>query len=218
MASKKAEIIHILKKEILTLTLTPGTVVSEMTLTERFSLSRTPIRDILKQLSAEGYIDIYPQRGSIVSYIDLESVEQIIYMRSTMEKDIIKSLGGNVPLQGIHQLGLILDQQQACIDNKEDDHDFFDLDDQFHKLIYSLAGHEFIWDMMQQFIVHYTRYRRLHMLKQDKRLSILDDHRRIKDYLVSGHEKDVDEMVHHHLRADVKSKYFQEHFSDYIKK
>ncbi len=77
MASKKETIIETLKEEILTLQLKPGTLLSETTLSELFSLSRTPIRDVLKQLSLAGYIDIYPQRGSVVSYIDLDSVEQL---------------------------------------------------------------------------------------------------------------------------------------------
>ncbi len=62
MAPKKEAIINQLKTEILNLQLKPGELLSEAILTERFGLSRTPIRDILKQLQAEDYIKYTPKR------------------------------------------------------------------------------------------------------------------------------------------------------------
>lgn len=118
MTSKK-EIMAYLKQEILSLELKPGAMISETALSERFQLSRTPIRDVLKQLSLEQYVDIYPKKGNLVSYIDLESVEQIIYLRNVLEKEIMKSLAGNIPLKGLHELRDNLAQQQKCIEQAE---------------------------------------------------------------------------------------------------
>ncbi|WP_233476149.1 GntR family transcriptional regulator [Paenibacillus sonchi] len=61
--SIKAEIMNTLKHEILTLSLKPGTILSETALSERFQISRTPLRDVLKQLALESYTDIYPKKG-----------------------------------------------------------------------------------------------------------------------------------------------------------
>jgi DNA-binding GntR family transcriptional regulator len=217
MASKKETIIETLKEEILTLQLKPGTLLSETTLSERFSLSRTPIRDILKQLSLAGYIDIYPQRGSVVSYIDLDSVEQIIYMRSIVEKEILKDLCGKLSLQGEHRLIQILNRQAECADPTIDLQSFIKYDDQFHKTLYQLAGREMVWDLIQSSTVHYTRFRHLHMLRKEKLLSIIDEHKKIVEH-IKGNEPDaIDSIIYNHLRSDVKSHYFQEHFSAYIK-
>lgn len=60
--SIKAEILNTLKQEILTLALKPGTILSETALSERFQISRTPLRDVLKQLALESYTDIYPKK------------------------------------------------------------------------------------------------------------------------------------------------------------
>src|SRR5699024_6971873 len=128
---------------ILSLELKPGTIISETSLSERFQLSRTPIRDILKQLSLQGYIDIYPKKGSIVSYIDLESVEQITYLRSTLEKEIMKELSHNIPLTGLHELRDLLAKQEDCIQKKQMNGDkldeFMALDDAFHKSLFELS-------------------------------------------------------------------------------
>lgn len=211
--TKKELILTQLKEEILTLKLKPGTALSETMLSEQYGLSRTPIRDILKQLSSEGYIDIYPQRGSVVSYIDLNSVEQIIYLRSTLEREILKSLCGHVSLQGIHNLQSILLRQKDCIQDMEA---FLVFDDLFHAELFKLAGREFLWNVLMQFIVHYARYRRLHMLQKDKLLAIYHEHESIVEHIVGNHPDAIESIVEHHLKADVKSHYFQEHYRGYL--
>lgn len=217
MASKQ-EIMDQLKKEILSLQLKPGTMISETALSEQFQLSRTPIRDILKQLSLEDYINIYPKKGNVVSYIDLESVEQIIYLRSALEKEIMKGLAGRLPLKGVHELKEILARQEQAIEREDASEVFLQLDDAFHQTLFRLAGRAFLWELIQQFNVHYVRYRKLHMLKKDKLVEILKEHRQIVDHIVQAQPDRIDELVHHHLRADIDSLYFQEHFAEYIKK
>lgn len=223
MQLKKKEIIEILKKEILSLKLKPGTIISETNLAERFGLSRTPIRDILKQLSMMDYINIYPKKGNIVSYIDLESVEQIIYLRSTLEKEILKELSPNIPLKGLIELRNILDMQKDCIQKEESKEkkmeEFMVLDDTFHKSLFHLAGRGFLWNLIQQFNVHYVRYRRLfHALKEEKLAQLQMEHEEILDCIVQGDKDKIDDMVYRHIRADINSPYLRENFMDYIKR
>jgi len=222
MSHKKKEIMEKLKKAILSLELKPGTIVSETSLAEKFNLSRTPIRDILKRLSLQGYIDIYPKKGNIVSYIDLESVEQITYLRSTLEKEIIKDLSPNIPIAGLHKLRDILAMQKECIESNDENQDKLDrfmvLDDAFHKTLFELAGRDFLWDLIQQFNVHYMRYRKLHAFKEDKLTKLLQEHGEILDCIALGQKEKIDDLVYHHIRADINSPYFRENFMEYIKK
>lgn len=60
----------LLRDEILDLKLAPGSPVDEMQLSERFKMSRTPIREALVRLSAEGLIETLPNRSTMVSNID----------------------------------------------------------------------------------------------------------------------------------------------------
>jgi GntR family transcriptional regulator, rspAB operon transcriptional repressor len=215
--SIKEQIMKTLKHEILTLTLKPGTILSETVLSERFQISRTPLRDVLKQLSLESYIDIYPKKGNLVSFIDLESVEQIIYLRSVLEKEIMKYLSAHLVLKGVHELKEILDRQKAAIHEVDATEQFLNLDDAFHAALFRLAGREFLWNLIQQSNVHYVRYRRLHMLRQEKLEEILTEHQRILEYMTRQETDKLDALIHHHLREDINSLYLQENFSDYIK-
>ncbi|MNJ36077.1 putative HTH-type transcriptional regulator YdfH [compost metagenome] len=212
----KEQIIALLKNEIITMELTPGMIVSETALTERFGLSRTPLRDVLKQLALESYIDIYPKKGNIVSYIDLESVEQIIYLRSLLEKEIIKELTSRLSITDIHVLKTILEQQYQVIQNDESTDTFLNLDDTFHHTLFKLAGREFLWDIIQQRNVHYVRYRRLHMLKKEKLKDILKEHQLILEYMVQEQTEKVDQLIQQHLKDDINSLDFKSEFSTFI--
>lgn len=218
MNISKQEIIDQLKNEILTLILKPGTIVSEATLTGRYKLSRTPIRDILKQLSQDGYIDIYPQRGSKVSFIDLKSVEQVIFLRSTLEKEIIKDICGNVEPELLKHLEDIVEEQRKSIESEDPFNSFMSLDDTFHKQLFIMADRLFLWDLIQKLNVHYVRYRTLHMLQKDKLITLYHEHKELTESIKTGNIEAIDNIIHKHIRGDVNSSYFMENYPDYIVK
>ncbi|MDF3383961.1 MULTISPECIES: GntR family transcriptional regulator [Sulfitobacter] len=60
----------ILRDEILDLTLLPGSPIDEIRLSERLSMSRTPIREALVRLASEGLVTTLPNRSTVVSNID----------------------------------------------------------------------------------------------------------------------------------------------------
>lgn len=64
----------LLREEILDLTLPPGTPIDEITLAERLSLSRTPVREALARLSGEGLVTALTNRSTIVAPIDFANL------------------------------------------------------------------------------------------------------------------------------------------------
>jgi len=67
-----------LRNEILTMKLAPGTHLDEMGVAERFSVSRSPVREALVRLSAEGLVTILPNRGNIVTPIDFQRIPEFL--------------------------------------------------------------------------------------------------------------------------------------------
>ncbi|MCW5719745.1 MAG: GntR family transcriptional regulator [Devosia sp.] len=63
-----------LKRSILELTLTPGSPLDEVSLSEQFDMSRTPIREALVRLVAEGLVRTLPNRNTVVAAIDFEQL------------------------------------------------------------------------------------------------------------------------------------------------
>ncbi|RMF41263.1 MAG: GntR family transcriptional regulator [Alphaproteobacteria bacterium] len=65
--NRKAELHEHLRMAILTMRLRPGADLDETRLAEEFALSRTPLREVLRQLAGEGYVDLRENRGARVS-------------------------------------------------------------------------------------------------------------------------------------------------------
>ncbi|TBU73696.1 GntR family transcriptional regulator [Phytopseudomonas daroniae] len=67
MKSDKNSLYDDMKRQILTMQLDPGQVLEELSLSARYGLSRTPVREVLRRLAGEGYLDIQENRGARVA-------------------------------------------------------------------------------------------------------------------------------------------------------
>jgi hypothetical protein len=84
--ASKADLVHRrLKEEIEVGELAPGTPLSELWLVERTGASRTPVREALRRLAAEGLVDLVPRQGARVSRVSLRSVRDLFDFRSLLE-------------------------------------------------------------------------------------------------------------------------------------
>ncbi|MCX7264820.1 MAG: GntR family transcriptional regulator [Burkholderiales bacterium] len=69
---RSAEILRVLSQEMASGKLVPGTQLKEEVLCERFDASRTPVRDALKQLAAQGLVELRPRQGAFVVQLTLD--------------------------------------------------------------------------------------------------------------------------------------------------
>ncbi|MDK3256521.1 GntR family transcriptional regulator [Blastococcus capsensis] len=87
----KAELVHRrLREEIELGELAPGTPLSELWLVERTGASRTPVREALRRLAAEGLVDLVPRQGARVSRVSLQSVRDLFDFRALLEPAAIR--------------------------------------------------------------------------------------------------------------------------------
>ena len=92
MSSKDAhdQQYEILANEILHFVWKPGDLISESSLCQRFSLSRTPVRAILQRLQENGLVRIEPKKGSIVTPLSIETISQLIFERMAVETMVLR--------------------------------------------------------------------------------------------------------------------------------
>jgi DNA-binding GntR family transcriptional regulator len=87
----KADLVHQQLKEQIELgELAPGTPLSELWLVEQTGASRTPVREALRRLAAEGLVDLTPRQGARVSRVSLQSVRDLFDFRSMLEPAAIR--------------------------------------------------------------------------------------------------------------------------------
>lgn len=101
---KKAHAYEIIKAKIIDGTLPPLMDVSEDDLQRELEISRTPIREALQKLQKEGFVYIYPRKGTIVSEITQDLIREIYQMRMLNEAFITKEASHLIPREWLLEI------------------------------------------------------------------------------------------------------------------
>ena len=80
---------RVLRDNIMTMQLLPGETLNEAELAEIFHVSRTPVHEAVIMLKEEMLVEVYPQSGSKVSYININTLKEGYFMRSVLEPEIL---------------------------------------------------------------------------------------------------------------------------------
>ena len=79
-----------IKEDILKGDLKPGQRLIESRLCEKYDLSRPPVREIINQLAAEGYIELIPNRGAFVEEFGLKMLDDILLMKDLLYPQAVR--------------------------------------------------------------------------------------------------------------------------------
>lgn len=213
----KDQIYDILKKEIIDLKITPGSIISENEISKRFVVSRTPIRDVFLRLAQDNLVEILPQRGTRVTLIDIDLVMANIYMRTIVETKILKDClkHFDASLQET-LLASLKEQKQACENSMSPDK-FYELDRDFHCCLFSFVRQKPLWTIIDQMKVHYMRFRMLDVVQSNNIHILYEEHVAIYEALVSKDAKELEALTKHHLNGGIKRlKNRLNEFSDYF--
>lgn len=104
-----------IKEDIINNRLKPGEKLVEENLAEEFCVSRTPIREALKQLDKDGLVTYYPRRGSFVSEISINDLQELYDVREVLEGLAIKHICMNIGSQNIKLLENIVANMDEAI-------------------------------------------------------------------------------------------------------
>ncbi len=116
LAQNQKQIVDQLRMEIITGRIEEGTPLREVSLAERFQVSRAPIREALKQLEHEGIVESKPNCGMRVSASTSDSMQELIIpLRQTVESFALKSIFADLDESDFEEWELILqDMKTAC--------------------------------------------------------------------------------------------------------
>jgi DNA-binding GntR family transcriptional regulator len=131
-----------LEEMIVTLQLSPGTILSEQTLAVRLKIGRTPIREALQRLARDGLVVIMPRRGIMVSEINLRLQLRLLEVRRELER-MMASLAAERATPDERREFAELAAAMIGAAAKADDIAFMRLDQRFNILVATAARNEF---------------------------------------------------------------------------
>lgn len=206
-----------IKENIINLDLVPGSKVSENELAEEMGLSRAPVREALIELSKVGIVCIYPQRGSVISLIDYNLVEQACFMRETLETAVVERCCLN-GIDGIYLEGMKenLELQKFYLDN-ENNHRRMELDNEFHMLFFKAEKLMLVHELMAGMLVHFDRVRQM-ALVVEKKPQIIQDHINILEAVEKRDREEAVAFLHNHLnRYKIDKEIIEAKYPQYMK-
>ena len=192
------QVYRLLRQAIITLRLPPGATIIEKQITDRLGISRTPVRDALRQLADEGLIHVKPQSGTFVALIDRQQLEEGRLIRRALEVEGIKLAVARVAESDIDRLKDILAlQERAAQRNRYPE--FIAGDDQFHRAISELSGFPRLWRVISGAKAQLDRVRHLSAPLPGQSDRVLRQHRAIVAALAKRDPEQSVRALSHHL-------------------
>ena len=184
---------------ILTGAYAPGDRLDEASLAARFGVSRTPVREALRQLTASGLVDHRPNRGAIVSAPDpLRLIEMFEVMAE------LEALCGRLAARRADgaAAALLRDTLGGCEEalGKGDPDAYYYANERFHRALYTASGSSFLAEQALLLHKRLAAYRRLQLRARNRLEKSQGEHRLILEALLAGDSERTAEVLRDHVR------------------
>ena len=217
VATKNSDIVYReLRDAITTMKLPPGTPINEKELTQRYGISRTPVREAVLRLAEDRLIDVVPKSGTFVARIPVATLREALVARRALEAVIVREATERASESQILGLRAILQRQRETAEAGEEAA-FHKADNDFHAAIAAAGRLAGIWDMIQQIRIQIERYRRLTLPQPGRMLKVVGEHEAVVDAMA---RRDADAAVEHmmfHLnKLQLDIAVFRDQWPDYF--
>jgi DNA-binding GntR family transcriptional regulator len=198
-SSVRAQAYAILREAIVSLRLAPGHPVSESELAAELGVSRTPVREAIIRLADEGLVEVYPQRGSIVSRISVHEVREAQFIREALERAVLPRAAERLAAGGAERLAPILAEQHAA-HRAGDLARFVAASEALHRALVEVGDHHQTWNVIRVATGHLDRVRWLAPPSPATVADRIAEHEAIVDALAVGDVAAADACLTSHLR------------------
>lgn len=180
----------------------PGNLISENELCSHYDTSRHVVRGAFAMLKQRKLLEVYPQRGSFVSLIDMKYISDIIYLREAIEQEALQRIldrDDDVVEAVCKKMSDCIELQKANGKEKVPNADFYRLDEEFHGYILEAAGQKDIMRMLDDSYIHFRRWRNLELRSMMRVDQLIEQHDSIVRHLRNGNRQAVRKSMHVHL-------------------
>jgi DNA-binding GntR family transcriptional regulator len=153
---RKALLAEALRRRIVGMDLPPGAVVDELALSEEFGLSRPPVRELLRQMAAEGYIELEANRAARVSSMNHQSLRSFFQAAPMIYIATTQLAATNATEREIDELRDIQKRFREAIDQNDVEHRVLN-NDQFHLQIGKMAHNPYLMPSLRRILIDHAR-------------------------------------------------------------
>ena len=182
---------RIIREEIITCQLSPGDRLAQSYLSQKMGIGLTPVRDALQRLGLEGFVEVIPRHGYIVTAIDVDYIAEIFEVRQILEEagtSLAAERGANEDLESIREMA----DFQYKFKERDTYLEFLERNADFHLAIAEVTGNDRLVDLLSKLLVEMTRVFHLGLDLRDSANEMRIEHIELADVLL---ERNSDQAV-----------------------
>ena len=196
------EVAELLRQRIFSRELEPGSWIDELKIADAYGISRTPLREALKVLAAEGLVTMKVRRGAYVTEVSEQDLSDVYHLLSLLESDAAgvvasKATDGELAeLQALHN-----ELEAAALPGKADTERFFEINEQFHMRLLAIANNRWRDQMVADLRKVMKLNRHNSLLKSGRIEASLAEHRAIMAGLLAHDPLTTTACMTQHFRS-----------------
>jgi DNA-binding GntR family transcriptional regulator len=191
------EVAELLRQRIFSRELAPGSWIDEMKLAEEYGISRTPLREALKVLAAEGLVTMKVRRGAYVTEVSEKDLSDVYHLLSLLESDAAGVVAERASDAQIAELQSLHKQLEASAHNREK---FFAINERFHMRLLEIAGNRWRDQMVADLRKVMKLNRHNSLLKSGRLKESMLEHRALVEALARRDSKAAVKKMQEHFR------------------
>ncbi|OWV98724.1 GntR family transcriptional regulator [Rhizobium sp. R693] len=174
-----------IENDILTGVLAPGQRIDEQSVSKRFGISRTPVREALAQLASDSQVELRPNKGAFVSTVRIDRLIQMFEVMAELEGMAGRLAAIRLRIEDRSVLQQAMDKCIRAASSGDTDAYYYE-NEEFHRAIYSASHNGFLIEQCQTLQRRLRPYRRLQLRAVNRMRSSLAEHQVIIDAICAG--------------------------------
>lgn len=191
------EVAELLRQRIFRRELEPGAWIDEMRLAEAYGISRTPLREALKVLAAEGLVTMKVRRGAYVTEVSDTDLADVYHLLALLESDAASEVAKRATDEELTELQSLHEKLEAACGDRET---FFQINEQFHTLILNIANNRWRDQMVMDLRKVMKLARHNSLLKAGRMEESLTEHRAILNALLARDPARAAQSMQNHFK------------------
>jgi DNA-binding GntR family transcriptional regulator len=191
------EVAEQLRQRIFRRELEPGSWIDEVKIAQEYGISRTPLREALKVLAAEGLITMKVRRGAYVTEVSETDLSDVYHLLSLLESDAAGVVAQKATEEQIKELQSLHKELEAAANNRDR---FFALNERFHMRLLEIAGNRWRDQMVGDLRKVMKLNRHNSLLKAGRVKESMLEHRAIMEALARRDARGAVKRMQEHFR------------------
>jgi len=196
------EVAELLRQRIFRRELEPGSWIDELKIAEEYGISRTPLREALKVLAAEGLVTMKMRRGAYVTEVSEKDLADVYHLLALLESDAAGVVAERASDEELASLQTLHNELEAAVADRDR---FFSLNEQFHMRVLELARNRWREQMVADLRKVMKLNRHNSLLKSGRIEESLVEHRAIVAALVQRDAALTVQRMHEHFKSGLEA-------------